>query len=349
MVKDRKIYYDLIRIIACYLVIANHTVWMLDSFGNLNIVKWTISNMIFFICKISVPLFIMLSGTLLLGKEEGYRDLLQKRILKMIGIIIIWSIIYATYYKKSMLSIGEIYDNLKYIIKEPMSIHFWYIYMLIGLYVMTPFIRKMIKNFTDKDFKVFLFIWIIYSTLIPFVRTFKSVEYSYYFSIPLFSGYIGYYIAGYYLDKINIDKNISIRSIVMFIIGLGLNIGVTLILSKKNGYTSRDLDNVLMFPIMVMSFTIFILIKKIGNKLNYILNKENVKNIILSISSKTFGIYLVHLIINDMLNKSVVGSYIFNSSISIILQFFIYDLLLFIICYLIIFIIQKLPILNKIV
>lgn len=348
MRKERFMYYDLIRITACFLVITNHTIWVFDSYNQIPLSTWMTSNTIFFICKMSVPLFIMLSGALLLGKEESYKDLFISKILKIIGIIIIWSLIYDIYYNKSFLPITNIFVKIKSIIKNPISIHFWYLYMLIGLYIMTPFIRKMIKNFSYKDFIIFLSIWIIYSTLLPFVGIFKTIEYSSFISIPLFSGYIGYYIMGYYLNNLTLNKkNIKIISFT-FLIGLIISTGTTLVLSNATGYTSRALDNVLMFPIMVMSSSFFLLIKEFGCKINDTLNKEKIKSIIINISSKTFGIYLIHMMLINIVCQTSVYDTIFNNNINPILSLFIYDILIFGLSYIIISILHRIPLVKNI-
>lgn len=343
MNKERILYYDLIRIIACVLVIVNHTIWMFSAYDKLPLFTWILSDALFFIAKTAVPLFIMLSGALLLGKEESYKHLAIHKVLKMILILIVWSLIYAIYSKHSLLTFGDLFREIKAIIRQPISIHLWYLYMLIGLYIITPFLRKMIKNFTDKDFIIFIIIWIVYSTVLPFIELFKCFIFSKYLAIPFFSGYIGYYVAGFYLDNININKNKIIISVIIFFTGLIMCTYITLVMSKAKGATYMGLDNVRMFPIMLMSLSLFLIIKKLGKKINKRLNKEKTKRIIVNISSTTFGIYLIHTLLNRMLGSSPIYNIIFNDSINPILGLIVYDLLIFILSYIIISIIRKIP------
>lgn len=69
---NRKVYLDFLRILACFLVIVNHT--NSDIFLNSSIgITWFVSITYFFICKIAVPLFVMISGAVLLGKKDSYK------------------------------------------------------------------------------------------------------------------------------------------------------------------------------------------------------------------------------------------------------------------------------------
>ncbi|CEO32986.1 acyltransferase [Paraclostridium sordellii] len=348
MNKERILYYDLIRTIACFLVIVNHTIWMFGAYNKLPMFTWIVSDALFFIAKMAVPLFIMLSGALLLDKEESYKHLAIHKVFKMTFILLVWSLIYATYAKHSILTFGDIFREIKAIIKQPISIHLWYLYMLIGLYIITPFLRKMIKNFTDKDFIIFIIIWILYSTLLPFIGLFKSFEFSKYLAIPFFSGYIGYYIAGFYLDNIEINKNKIILSVIIFFTGLIISTYITFIMSKVKGTTYMGLDNVRMFPIMLMSLSFFLIVKNLGEKIHERLNKEKTKRIIVNISSATFGIYLIHTLLNRMLGNSPLYNIIFSDNINPILGLVIYDILIFLLSYIIISIIRKIPIIKNI-
>ena len=80
MKDERIMYYDLLRIAACIFVVINHTIWFFDMYNKIPFSTWMVSNAIFFICKIAVPIFIMLSGALLLEREESYKDLVINRI-----------------------------------------------------------------------------------------------------------------------------------------------------------------------------------------------------------------------------------------------------------------------------
>ena len=85
MEKRNKVYLDFIRIIAIFLVVVNHTgaFRFPDCPGWLNIGYWC--QMIWNdIVKMAVPMFFMVSGALLLPKEETIVELFKKRILMVV-------------------------------------------------------------------------------------------------------------------------------------------------------------------------------------------------------------------------------------------------------------------------
>jgi surface polysaccharide O-acyltransferase-like enzyme len=98
LMKEKYVYRDLIKIIATFLVMYNHT----SDYG------WTlwitmegiprVINLVFsLLCRIGVPLFFMVSGANLLGKQESFGLLFKKRILKWVSLIVLVSIAQYTY------------------------------------------------------------------------------------------------------------------------------------------------------------------------------------------------------------------------------------------------------------
>lgn len=89
----KKYYLEVIRILAILMVMYNHSAAFM-SFSNQSGVEYAISFLFSMVCKGAVPLFFMVSGALLLGKNESGKDLFQKRILRMILVIVIFSFLY---------------------------------------------------------------------------------------------------------------------------------------------------------------------------------------------------------------------------------------------------------------
>ena len=82
----KKYYLEVIRILAILMVMYNHSAAFM-SFSNQSGVEYAISFLFSMVCKGAVPLFFMVSGALLLGKNESGKDLFQKRILRMILVL----------------------------------------------------------------------------------------------------------------------------------------------------------------------------------------------------------------------------------------------------------------------
>lgn len=340
----RNYYYDVMRIVACFLVILNHTSYVFERYGEMKSINWIISSYLFFLCKTAVPIFIMLSGALLLKKEEGYIQILKNRIFKMIIVIIIWTVIYESVILNKVLNINEVINALKNAVKVPIYIHFWYLYMLIGLYIMTPFLKKMIRQFENKDYIIFLSIWFAVSCLVPFINLIYKVEVASYFKIPIFTGYLGFYILGFYLDNLKIDSKLLKWAIIILIGTISLSVFMTLHYSSSIGKTWTLLDQVLMAPIAISSLSLFIIIKYIALKYSIQINKF--ENIIINLSTSTFGIYIVHMLVISKLYTTQIEE-ILLTKINPIIGTIILDFIIFGISYLIVSALKKIYILNK--
>ena len=90
---DRKAYLDVLRTFATMGVIVIH-VASNNWYGNIGSFDWIIYTIYISVCRISVPIFFMISGALILGKDYTIKDLYLKKIMKLIIFLIMWSLIY---------------------------------------------------------------------------------------------------------------------------------------------------------------------------------------------------------------------------------------------------------------
>ena len=120
--KQRNLAFDLIKIIACYLVIVNHTGLYVLSYGSKSPFLVSFYSTFFIFCKIAVPLFIMVSGSLLLSREESYQRTLS-RIVKVAVPLVVLSLALFVYRN----GIGSILDFFPSFLKTAAIVPFWYL------------------------------------------------------------------------------------------------------------------------------------------------------------------------------------------------------------------------------
>ena len=89
----KKYYLEAVRITAVLLVMYNHSAPFM-SFATQHGVQYAVSFFLSLVCKAAVPLFYMVSGALLLGKNESFGELARKRILRIVAVIVIFSLLY---------------------------------------------------------------------------------------------------------------------------------------------------------------------------------------------------------------------------------------------------------------
>lgn len=337
-VRNRVLWLDILKIMACFCVIINHSLSYLffnNSITNISVLYYAIN---FSICKIGVPIFIMITGTLLLKKEITYKNIL-KRILKIF--IILFIVSFCLSLEKSGIQFN-IEQFFKQFLEEPIIIPYWYLYMLIGLYVVIPFIKKMVDNLDDKDLKYFLLLFLIIPGLLPLLQYILNINFNNDFIDSYFPITVAYLVAGYYLSNIKLNKkykNIFLLCFIFFIILFSMQMYISYI---STGEISFFLDNFKFITTSIPAISIFYIIRY------YFENKKFdivMTNIITNVSLVTFGIYLFHYIALHKIFEFSITKYLFsvNKYLGLIcLEFFCFAF-----CGILTYFLRKVPAIKK--
>lgn len=308
---SRKTYIDILRILAIFFVIFNHTQtkgFFLFSLTELSFRYWLYLFLSVF-CKIAVPLFFMISGALLIPKEETINVLYRKRILKYCIVIIIFSAFY--YYlaleNKFMFSLKDLFRTIySSNIIEP----YWFLYSYLGLLIMLPLIRKMARNMTNLEFVYMFILHLIFTGGMPILHylLFNNTIAAN-LSIPIVTISNIYYVTmGYYIDRYFSEFKLNKLIWLSMIIFSFVAITITCFLVHYAAFETGSYDQTF-HSIMVSIPTIFIFCFfkwKFENK-SY---PKILLRIVSSAGSCTFGIYLLEeylrsrlLFIYDMVLK----------------------------------------------
>jgi surface polysaccharide O-acyltransferase-like enzyme len=267
---------DILRVIALFDIILIHT---LKSQNNFDIL-----NFLFTFVSIGINLFIMISGYLLLSKEEGAITFYKKRFFSIVPLYVVWSIIYIIYYKENPLYVIAGYRYA--------AGHLWYIPMITGLYIITPWLRKILK-YCEKETRIVVLMWFIINILNPALIFFK-LPFLNLSAFPI-TGFLGYYILGYYIkkykDKININYYWA-AYIAGFIFTFGVSWYYMKIVGKKNVFF-YDKNSISVF---FMSVSFFIIIIKAD--LDYI--KGKAAKAVKFLSGYSYHVYLAHLLFYEI-------------------------------------------------
>lgn len=121
------------------------------------------------ITKINVPIFFMITGTLLLGKEEDFKTVISKRISRFLLVILIFvgGLYVITYIQSAMA--GEplekpLYNFIMGILNNNVCGIYWYLYVYLGFLFMLPFMQRIVKNITRGDVCILLFLNFVFSS-----------------------------------------------------------------------------------------------------------------------------------------------------------------------------------------
>ncbi len=277
----------------------------------------------------SVPLFVMMTGLLLLPvKKQPLGKFYKKRIYRVLFPFLIWSVLYSMFpWVTGVLGlpkeiIGDFFcytqgqesqsliDSLKDVAMIPFNFshkenHMWYIYLLIGLYLYMPFFSAWIENADRKTKRAFLLIWII-SLFIPYLKeyvanclfersgyVFGTDTWNEFGLFYYFAGFNGYLLLGHYVKKGN-DWSLMktfILCILMFAVGYYITYtGFSTTASNPNATeTEMELFFTFCSPNVLLMTLATFLLLQ-----KVVITNSTVIKVLANMPQCGFGIYMVH-------------------------------------------------------
>lgn len=272
------------------------------SFEDVSTKYWLVGTFWFAFSLFAVPVFIMISGYLLLNRTYEIKDFLRRRFKRVLVPFIFWNCIYIIYLANIAISSGESFTLLfaiKFIIKNFLSYSvspLWFVYLILGLYLFIPIISVWIQNVKITHIEYFLCIWILTLFLGLFFNP-KGLFYpnmNFELNLQYFSGYLGYLVLGYYLrvKKSDLFEKKSF-ALTLFLIGLLITFLGTAYLSFQGDSLSQALREYLLPNIFIQSMGIFLIFKNF-NLDRVAFHHKVINRSILAISKYSYGTYLVH-------------------------------------------------------
>lgn len=312
-VQKEKVYLEAIRIIACFLVIYNHLPAMELYKSSSGFMKYFYMVMMA-VTTINVPLFFMISGTLLLGKQETFHELWKKRIKRYCCILIVTiSIIYleysiVDYYRFGLFSFNPI--KLVYRILSgglEGTGPYWFLYAYIGMLFALPLLRSVAQNLNKEQVMTMVLIHIAINTILPIISTITqliglgSLELFHSFSVPFSTlGCFFYPLLGYWIDRnVNIESY-SNKKIGIMLVSSVICISFSILCSEL--YQSHKNEKLFysgMFTFWT-AIVMFLLVKYIFMVLLRC-KAIRIKKIICFCGSVTFGIYLMDQMVKHLI------------------------------------------------
>ncbi|NCD71158.1 acyltransferase [Mucilaginibacter agri] len=209
-----------LRFVALVAVIMLHaSAVLLAQYGKVPISYWFTADVFNAMVRFAVPVFVMITGALNLGRNYELIDFLKRRLLRIITPFLFWSLVYIGYswYNEEISFENDTWTNVKLVLhqlKYGSSYHLWYVYMLIGLYLIMPILNKFVCTATQKELLYFLMVWLLVMLFSqPYLSRFKPVV-----ELRYFEGYIGYLVLGYYLTvKEFHQKHLRLLMLLLFV------------------------------------------------------------------------------------------------------------------------------------
>lgn len=295
--KSRNYNLELIRMVSFMSVIAIHvTNYFCRAYDRIPKGEYYFSLVLDTFARVSVPCFFMITGALLLGREEPL-DKQIKRLAKFFMTLVVWSIVY---YLWNTFYMDTPYD-LREVLYVPTEPHLWYPYAMIPIYLVIPFLQVMCRYMGMKLEYAFLAL-ISVTTVFNYVTSLIHEEA--YYDLPLIGDkvYMFYVFIGYYIYRYRRHIRMSQKmALTIFICNMLAVFGITAAVSHGMGdHYERIMEYGCPF-IVAGAATFFLwMIRLRGCRLEV---KGRAKKMVDSVCSCSFGIYLIHILFLDNYKK----------------------------------------------
>ena len=298
---------DLIRVVAILGVLLLHAAndLTIQQINDLEVWRWCIVDVYQSIGRMGVPLFVMLTGALLLtpSKNEELGVFFKKRFARIGLPFLFWATAYFlwdVYVENQQVTTGFIVQG---VLTGP-YFQFWYLYMLMGLYLLTPLLRLMVAHATEKLFRYFMVIWFVGVSLMPLITLVSSYELNAnLFAIP---GYVGYFVLGAYLVNVRIRRRYLVA---LLALGIALTALGTFQMSRTvGGGTSYYFQEYLSPTMILASVSFFLLLNSFkGTVVEAGYRVSWRRRLLAVISESTLAIYLFHMMVIYALQNGLLG------------------------------------------
>jgi len=342
-------YMDVIRIIAVFLVIVNHTNSAVFQASSPDTLTWWLSIVWYYCSKIGVPLFVMVSGACLLPKVDTYKKAFQ-RMLRIGIVLVLFSYVYFIVYV--LQHYGGIKDVLnlagffKIIWQTPITDSYWYLYFYIGLMLMLPWLQRLARTMKKQDMLYFILLSFGLGAVWPLLTHYApALSMSNYFNTPLFAIYIGIFFTGHYMQK-HIENPSKVLCTVVIIISLAASALLTyreyLAVSGTGVYWFMDERTAPSIFIILCAAAVMLLLKAVVQT-----PEKQMKSHLQTLGGCAFGIYLIQDLLIALTRYSIFTP--LANQFSPMVVVLLWEIGIFLTAMLIILPLRKLPGIRKLI
>lgn len=190
---------DVCRVIALFGVIAIHVAGpVVKEYRAIPLDAFLAANAIDSLARVSVPLFAMISGALLLGRSASI-DFVVTRVFRVALPLVFWSFIHVIWINSWTGKQFDVVETIRLMWQAPVMYHLWFVYMIIGVYILLPILRVMIDFLiSDQKAAIYFFcLWFIVNSMTVYYQVALIQQ----LNLSSFMGWPGYFMLGYYLNN----------------------------------------------------------------------------------------------------------------------------------------------------
>lgn len=303
---------DLLKIVSIYAVILIHSAApLLVQYDTIGGSMWWIGNLYNSIARWCIPVFIMISGSLLIGeiRTKSLVYFFKHRFQRVFIPLLFWSFVYFLW---NIGINGEQYSIAYFpllFFTEPIYYHLWFLYILLQLYLLVPIFGSYVKGSNTRISIYLVIIWLIFGSIVPMAEHYFGIDT--YFSIGTLNSvfnYAGYFIAGYLLGYIQLRPALHMLCISIFVMSALVTAYGTYYVTviQNRGIFDGLFYEYVSVNVIGMSLSVYAMVKSIRLADSYI-TFERRFGVTRFIAGCVPGIYLVHAMIIAVLKRGMLG------------------------------------------
>ncbi|MCR4801376.1 MAG: acyltransferase family protein [Lachnospiraceae bacterium] len=350
MKSKRIVYLDIIKIISIFAMMIIHVAASQIHNVQEGSYEWNTFAIYQCLTHFCVPIFFMCSGIFFLQPERKIKiaRLYKHNIVRMISALLFWGILYAGYaFYCCKKDLGmNVRESLSKVYNDEFTYghyHLWFLYAIIGVYIIVPLLRKIAED--KKMIEYFLIVAFVFCfcrnmyPIIPFVG-YKIETVLERVDLNFVVGYPSYFLLGYYLHTYELGK---MYKKILYVLG-GISVGImiigTVVVWAHNPQKNEFMYGFLLPMQLFYSSALFIFGVDKFSKIKF---KETTETRIVHLSGLTFGMYLVHDFFIMFLEKIGFTTLSFMPIVSVV----VISAVVFVLSYVVVFVINKIPVLRN--
>ncbi len=212
MVRSKEIYAEWLRILAAFSVVFQHTVTSAWYHVPVDSENFFFLNFLNSLSRFGVGVFVMISGVFMLSPAYPHppQKIFRHNLPKIFSLTVFWVIFYGIIdASDNGISLSELLSMPLLIFTRPHA-HLWFLYVIAGLYVLTPPLRIFARHASQKMLLYMIALFVAFGLCLPTVNHLLTVlaHFPLYrnLSIPGFTSFVGYYLAGFYLSRYGLPR-----------------------------------------------------------------------------------------------------------------------------------------------
>ena len=296
-IDGRLAYADLLRVLAILAVVMIHLSGSQFAAQATATAAFQTFNVYDSLVRWAVPVFVMLSGMFLLDPKRPLplSKLFFHNILRIVIALLFWGTAYGFVDGRSF-TLSGLWSAFVGVLHGDLHYHLWFLPMILGLYLVTPVLRAFVKGASRSDFHWFFLLVFVFAMLLPTAAKLwpnaaaLPTAWAGKLNLHLILGYVGYYVAGYYLREYTINGVVEAVSYALGLAGAVVTIFGTSALSRAQGGLVDTLYDYMSPNVCCMAVAVFVLFRYVLG----VSDERSRRQRLGGLAKISFGVYLVH-------------------------------------------------------